>query len=367
MYRELRSAAVPILVIGYGQMGRAYVKTLLENGILASDLAVVDTEAERLVQAPRDVHTYPSVAAAFGGGFTPRTAFVLVNTPFHAETINGLLDRGVRNIFVEKPLTFRTSEIPDIRARLRTETKIAVAYLINFSPAIGEVARLMREEDLVLYEFRGNWGKDRTSDTRMSAGDLEDEMVHMQQLVFALVRAGAEEVSEVKLSATISWLPFVAGDAQKKAHTLDASVPLLPNSGAVMSMLVKIAGVERTLRCGLMSSFTTPSQTRTVDVVLGARDATDVRYLARLTFDEAGEDHLFIRAANGGKEAKTSTLSFPALNKVRDEIGSFLRWVSSGVRDSKSTTFDEGSLSVALSEAALRSDSQGQWERVPVQ
>lgn len=340
------------LVLGYGKMGQIYVKTLQSYGITGEGLIVVDKDPARLLGFKPPIQTFTELDEALRDD-TIKTAFVLSNTNFHRDHITRILNAGVDHIFVEKPLVFRSQELECITAAMRPQSKIFTAYLLNFSPAVGYLALFMKERGLDVLEVRGVWGKNRSFDTRMTAGDLEDEAVHMVQLALTLARQGMK-IDEIIVSAMLSYLPYASSEAQAKGHAEDASVPLLPSSSTLASMRLYSKWMMPAVFCSFMSSYLSPFQTRFVDVVLGRHSDCVVTHVGRMQFDTDGKDSLSLQQT-GAKEFAMVEHIFPADGKIRDEVGAFLATTRGEQADPRLTEFKDAALSVKLTEAFLES------------
>lgn len=344
-------------------MGTDYVKNLVKLGIEPSQLVVLDIKTERLNAASEqypDIIAVPSLEEALTR--KPKAAFVLTNTPFHYPIIKNLLSGGVANLFVEKPLVWNLAELSQLETHLTPETNIFTAYLINFSPAVKRLIEFMQERGLIITEVRGLWCKNRTFDTRMTPGDLEDEMVHMERLALKLIGA-TQTVRKISVHASLSYLRYVNEKAQKEMRELDPSIPEKPNSSTLMGLYVETEYVPD-IMVALESSFIAPEQKRLVHFVLGHTLEPDrVAYVGKFEFDTKEGDRLTIVKA-GEKDGTVMEEVMPS-NKLSDETRAFLESVSGIAHDNRLTNFQEATLSVRITQAAIESLRQGRRIAIP--
>ncbi|MFZ2886242.1 MAG: Gfo/Idh/MocA family oxidoreductase [Minisyncoccia bacterium] len=183
-------------VIGLGQMGKFYLAKLFEDlEYPAEDVIGWDINSARFAEV-RQKYPKIRVANSFEEFARSANAFIVtVNTPAHHTVIEGLaphaqcilLESGTP-LLCEKPLASDFVKMKQIRAAARRyNIDIRTALVIGFSPVRNELIKLRDEQHLVLREAQGLWGKNRVGDTRPTAGDRVDELVHMLEFNLGLL------------------------------------------------------------------------------------------------------------------------------------------------------------------------------------
>lgn len=335
------------LMIGNGYMGKVYLPLLLER---SENVLVVDRQGGRLppVEGNISVSTADLQEAIREN---PDVAFVLTNTPSHANVVEQLVKGGIKHIFVEKPLAMTSMEAEHIRAQAaQNGVTICVAYLTNFSPAVKELLGLMESQKLMLAECRGIWWKNRTFDTRPTPGNEFDEMTHQVCLFLHLIGFN-QNISDLDLISKISYLPYADTFAQEEAHRLDVSFPEHPSSSCSFSLSARTDAISRVMG-SFQSSFVSLAQQREVSFCLMRSDSNRLWLLGRMQFDTQEGDKLEMRFA-GSKTAPLVSSVFSGKNKVSKEVDAFLALARGEKKDPRLTGIDSACMLVSLTEQAI--------------
>lgn len=342
-----------MLVVGVGQMGKTYLKCLVQLGVAPEDILAVDIDPARLAEVKEGwpaIRSGASLDEALGNaGVSPEKiscAFVTVNTPAHHLIIADLCAWGVRWIFTEKPLGLNGEAVKFIEARLES-ARIFTAFLINFSGATEYLIDFLKRENLYLAEAFVEWGKDRTGDSRPTPGDIQDETVHGLGVVNLLAGIN-QEVRELSVKSSLTFLSYAEPEAQKKARARDASFPEQPNSS---SFIIEDLTTSRgRVVIGVHSSFIMLRQTRRVQLTLSGTDSGIPEYLVWVDFDTKEGDILSLKKA--GRNQETMTVAFKG-NKVLAETEAFLKAAAGGETDPRLTDFKTAKLSVLLTDEII--------------
>lgn len=250
-------------------------------------------------------------------------AFVLSNTPSHVSDITQLLALKYTHIFVEKPLGLSYAET--VQLSQRNDIKhIYVAYLMRFSGALHALRQWATAQQVSISHGHVEWGKDRTQEQRPSAGALEDESVHGMGILCDLF----SDASLRHISAVLGFDPYVIASIQQKAHSLDASFPLMPSSSVSIQMQFEHNGVFSP--ASLCSSFLRLQRRRNLQATF--RNSTQC-FQVEIDFDQPQGDHLRIFQQG----AALLDTHYPG-NKIEQEITAFFAAVSGQV-DARLTTF----------------------------
>lgn len=357
MNDELRQVVTPILLVGYGQMGTYYASCLFGRlGFKEGDVIAFDRDPRRRIDFTEkfpQALTVSSMEAALE--LKPKTAFVLVNSPEHLPVITQLLDAGITNILVEKPLVL-TTQLDDLLKHPRImEANLITAYLISFSLAVQKLMEFMREHGLVVVEGRGLWGKNRIGDSRPTAGDWEDEATHPLCTILQLIALN-EGVVSGNVSAWFSRLPYTDSTAQQQAAQRDASYEVNPISSSCVAIDVRTED-GRVVPVMVNSSFVAMDQERRVEVVLARRSdhSRQIAYLARIDFDVAKGDLLHVWRGRHDENVTSErfTDAFDKNVKLQQQIEAFLHFVTTGQKSARLVTLTEAVSMVNLSAEAL--------------
>ncbi len=343
-------------IIGAGQMGTNYAKNLLALKVEASDIVCYDLVPER---SQKLAQNFGIVASdSFPSGID--AAIVTTNTPSHHEVIAELARQGVKQILCEKPLAQNQKAVNIISDHIGN-AQLYVGLVINFSLALNALIEKMETLDLELLDFYSQWGKNRglLSETRPTAGDVEDEAVHAIGIFLMLARARGRTFSKALVSAHVGSLPYANEEVQAKAHAADKSFPLKPNHSTSANLELVKNGNK--LSGSIRSSFLLAEEERMVGGVLGKRSNTDL-YAFKIEFDRPNKEGkkdldtlTLVEVAHGAKEV------YPlSANKLGDLAKAFLYAALGGARDPRLATHAEGVGLVRIAEAILRShDSSG--------
>ncbi len=338
MYESL----FPVLQIGYGQMGKWYLPLMLKAGIPADQIVVVDSNPEVLLELMRrhpDVRVTPLLRDALS--MSPQTAFVLTNSPTHLGILQSLCNTTVKHVLVEKP-TVLACQRQEFKALFGVFKTFATGFVINFSPALQELLDFMNNEQLYLHQGSARWQKDRSADSRPTAGDVEDELVHPAEALLMLLRQRGG-VKAVSVRASVDHIPYVNEEVQVAAHAKDGSFPAKPPSNAMV--VLKVDQESRgSVRLFLQSSFVGFDQDRRIEVLLGGFNGKPT-HKAQILFDTPEGDVLSI-APMGGQTTSRSVL--PAKEKLGSMVVAFLNAAAGHSRDGRLTDFRASERSVTL-------------------
>lgn len=382
-----------VAVVGLGQMGKYYINNMLEMGIEPTDIVGVDIDPDKITAAKAEfakASEFPGIVylgSLFSNGdgkegrylgrhptcvlhpytddlqYSPvvcsEFAVVATNTPSHVRVIEELCELGIRHIFCEKPLGMSVEETDQIeRAVRKVNGQVYTAFLINFSPAVSKVLKMMEAENLVLSEGQATWGKNRFGDPRPSAGDTEDECIHGAELLKMFANVN-RRVHHESVSARISYLNFLDEAAQAKAHEFDQSFPLKVDSSTfVVGRMESDVGPVNFL---LSSSFLLGEQVRTVRLLLANREnPNQPRYAARLDFDMKRDDKIvdilqltdIPRKKNLGEELLQG-------NKIHLQLAAFMEAIKGCGVDNRLTPFFRGRSAVCFTKAVQESHQKG--------
>lgn len=348
------------LLVGAGQMGRNYFNNLLQLGIDPRELLICDAFKTPFVE---EISTKYPDTKVFVGEYVQlgelalqiKAAFVLVNTPAHLSVIEELARQGIRNFFVEKPLVFDLSELEKVDDLRKSGCVFYTAFLINFSPIVEFVKELMHQEDLVMLEGRSVWGKNRTGNSRPTAGDLEDEACHALQILLRMAQIN-QTVLSLRGFSKLSHHDFVDKEVQQKAQSKDPSFPSRPNSSTAITAMIETLGSNHDVLVNSYSSYILAQQERTISLVLGKKDGGNPVYSIRMDFDVAGQDRLVVTTLVGNSFKE---FVYDGRDKIKDEINAFLFAIDSGEFDRRLTGFTEGAMMVRVSDWAMHSSESG--------
>ncbi|PIP65252.1 hypothetical protein COW95_02795 [Candidatus Peregrinibacteria bacterium CG22_combo_CG10-13_8_21_14_all_49_11] len=342
---------VPLLLVGAGQMGRNHYRSLREGiGIRSEDIIVVDTKSSALDElckqwsAPRATTSLESAL-----GMQPKAAIIAASTPAHYLLIKKLVEQGVEHLLVEKPLVMPGQLLDGVFGL----ADVHVAYLINFSRTLQNLNVFLGENKLFVTEIDGQWGKDRTTDTRPTPGTLQDELTHIWGVAAYLLRNRPFLGADV--SALLSHLPYVDMEVQRKMRAEDGSMSLRPDSRAHAA--VRFYAQDGTsVLCTANSSFTRFEKTRRIELSIGD-EVNPLMYAAQLDFDvQVGNDlhdQITIRAY-GSKDA-LQVINYPASTKLTDMQHAWLEYADEDMQDDRLVDWRTGRLLVEIADACERS------------
>lgn len=341
-----------IVLAGYGKMGEAYVKNLQELGTDVGDIAVIDTNEDRLRTCEKQ-HPHILVSTQLERvceTFRPHIGFVLVNTPGHLPVMQTMQAQGIRNLFVEKPL-MTSEQLHTAQNLLKNSERIGVGYLINFSQAFAQLLSLIQEHRLRIHEAIGVWGKDRRGDTRPTMGDFEDETTHVLMTILRTL-SSHERIRDIAIDrASLLYHPFAEDVVQEQAHTADSSFPLKPNAASSIELTAQTPRGD--VPIFVRSSFTYPfGQARTVLFHASYPPHAAPDTTLQMHFDQKGKDILRVKSLNPSREIQT--WEFPAQTKLRDQIAAFLSWSNGGQRDPRLVDGEEALRLVELHGRTLK-------------
>lgn len=129
-----------ILVIGAGSIGKRHIGNLLSLGY--TKISVVSRSV-----LPNDIahlDSYKSLQSALlDKDFD--AAFICTPTALHVESLQTLLEKRIKNIYIEKPLSHNTENIKQALALAANyENNIVVGYDLHFDPGVQKVYELLK-------------------------------------------------------------------------------------------------------------------------------------------------------------------------------------------------------------------------------
>jgi predicted dehydrogenase len=333
-------------IVGVGQMGRNYLRILIEDlGIHPEQIVLCDTDPERLMQALLVSGALVGAKSTEDLASKVDAAIVATNTPSHYSVIRCLAENGVRRILVEKPITQNAQELQKIRdLELKCDgLQISTALVIGFSPVRKILVDLIKNENLVLRDATGSWGENRGYDGEKhpTAGDRVDEFAHMLEFLLGLVRVHG--IHHVNVVSQIGYLRYVNDEAQNRMHDIDSSYPLLPDHSTkalLTAVLKKGGGLKEdgaSLDMALASSFLEAEQVRIVRGTL-VRIGTDFpAYSFTAYFDEKTEVNGVMQTVDRLVLTEVRTNEVRQFVEPCDKLGSltraFVEWVQGGERN----------------------------------
>lgn len=345
-----------VTIIGMGQMGSSYAKNLMAMGhqVIGCDIDPNKVEVARLqfqnIQIECSLDALP----------VTDVAVIASSTPSHASVIEALAARGTRFFFCEKPLGLSVEETDRIAAAVRSvDGQVYTAFLINFSPVVAEVLKLMADENLVMAEGFVTWGKNRFGDTRPSAGDTEDESVHGAELL-RMLAAINRRVHKETVTGQISHLDFVDQAAQDHAHALDPSFPTRVDSTTMATLAMETD--TGSVICSLQSSFLLGEQVRQVRVLLSDRaNPTRPRYGIRMDFDVRQDDNTVKDVIQVTDVQNRKDLGERAIgaNKLLAQLEAFFQAVNGQEENTRLTPFWRARAAVRFTKAVQDSHWSG--------
>ncbi len=343
-----------IVVVGLGQMGTHYTKSLLSLGWIADNIIGVDINPEKIAVYQSK---YPSIRVLNELPERVSVAIVTASTPSHHTVIQALAERGAKWIFSEKPLGIDMQAFSQIMDTVNHYgVQIYTAYLIGFSPVVEQLTSFMKDHNLIMVEGNGVWGKNRVGDKRPSAGNYADESVHAVHLLKRLAKIN-QSIWGSTTSVELSFDDFVDAEAQARAHAQDESFPLVVDSSTSANIFLESENV--TVRIAVHSSFVRPQQVREVSVILAEKQyPAQPRYSVKLEFDVllggVRVDVITLVEISTGETLRSEIQS----DKVLLELGAFLDVVK-GQIDSRLTDVSESGEIMEYLDVADRTTGSG--------
>lgn len=316
----------PLLVVGYGKMGKQYVYLLLQKGVHPRQLIIFDQDHKKIQQAAHDVPDATIVTSVFAGlSHLPQIAFVLTNSAQHYAVLEQVLPAAIPFVFVEKPLIL-PDQLPQLTA-LVGKTQLAVGYQFSFSRAVKRFLEILRDEYLLVREVRSFWLKDRSGDERPTSGVLPDENTHPLALALRLI-SHTQQLTSIAVCGTLSHLPYGRYPVSDKSPSSTAQVTMQVTT--VDGSLIQIFDT---------SSFIASLQKRVIDLSLSPANTPHRIYPARLEFDRSDKlDTLWL---------KGQTWQFEAHTKLSDQVDALIGWFN-GEPQPLLTCFESAALLVKI-------------------
>lgn len=143
-----------VVQIGTGGWGKNHTRILSQLGVLS---AVCDANKERSKEYSNkySVNSYESVDTLLDSE-TFDVAFICTPTSTHSQIASKLIQKK-KNVFVEKPLTYRSEEGEDLlNLAKKNNVLLTCGYIERFNPAVGLVKDYVKTKkygELVMLEF----------------------------------------------------------------------------------------------------------------------------------------------------------------------------------------------------------------------
>lgn len=129
-----------ILLVGLGSIGKRHLSNVLELGY--NNVSVV-TRSGILPETFNNLHVYKSINEAFENKIF-ETAIICTPTAFHLDTLIPLLQFGVTNIYLEKPISHSLEKMNEVISLSKSSSaKIIVGYDMHFDLGLLKVKELL--------------------------------------------------------------------------------------------------------------------------------------------------------------------------------------------------------------------------------
>lgn len=137
------------IVVGVGSIGYGHLRYVVNR---YANVVAIDTDHAKLQlienEFGRSVATFGSIEDFFsqGGNYSTSTAVVSNLGPDHFSTVEALLEKGVRRIYLEKPVSDSIANCQDLVSLQRVfGARIMVGFGMRHSGIVGAVNRLDEE------------------------------------------------------------------------------------------------------------------------------------------------------------------------------------------------------------------------------
>ncbi len=202
-----------LIVIGAGYMGQEYAKVLLDQNV---DFAVIGRSAAGVENLKRE---FPKVQCQAGGieqviatQEPPKYAIVATNVNTLSSITRSLLQWGVRNILVEKPLCFHPHEAEEIMQLARQHSsRVYIAYNRRYYRAVQAAQALIKEDGgLTSVHFEFTEWVNRIDSKKFDPDTLKHWVIanssHVIDLVFHLA-GKPKELTTWVTGNEVDWHP----------------------------------------------------------------------------------------------------------------------------------------------------------------
>ncbi|MBS1731267.1 MAG: Gfo/Idh/MocA family oxidoreductase [Bacteroidetes bacterium] len=147
-----------ILIIGIGSAGERHLQNILSMGY--SNISVVSSK-DYLLEKYAGIVVYKTLEEALE---KCSYDYAIIATPptNHLSELHKLLDAGVKNIYLEKPISHEMEGLGTIIEKIKNqETAIQVGYDLRFDPGLQKVKSILSEgligKPLSVNAFVGQW------------------------------------------------------------------------------------------------------------------------------------------------------------------------------------------------------------------
>lgn len=184
------------LQIGFGKMGK-YIYNVLRQSDQVSEICVCDIAFEKEYTEGNTCFV-KSIDEMDLSDFD--CAFIVSPATTHFDYLVRLLNAGIKNIYVEKPIVITESEY-DIVDSMRKDAKIATGYILRQSSALEDALKFSKElfdEEFVVDFSAIRYQKPYSSiEAERAESDLGifEELVHIYDLLFVFDTIGYGDVS----------------------------------------------------------------------------------------------------------------------------------------------------------------------------
>ncbi|MBN3583006.1 Gfo/Idh/MocA family oxidoreductase [Algoriphagus aestuarii] len=129
-----------VLLKGFGSIGKRHTTNLLALGI--SDVSII-TSKTKLSEGFEHLNRYQTIEQALKN--TAYThGFICSPTAFHLEDLNSFMDAGIKNIYLEKPISHKWNDLERVLDRMISEkVRIQVGFDLHFDPGIRKVKEIL--------------------------------------------------------------------------------------------------------------------------------------------------------------------------------------------------------------------------------
>ena len=133
-------------ILGCGSIGSRHVQTLLKlkGKYNINQIKIYDENKTRSISLSKQSKIiYPTNSLKECLVNTDIT-YICFPTNLHVETINNVIDLGVKNIFVEKPFSHKLNGCEEIVHKVqKLNVKLYVGYMLRFHPVIEELKNIL--------------------------------------------------------------------------------------------------------------------------------------------------------------------------------------------------------------------------------
>lgn len=249
-------------VVGYGGMGKEYVKGLKALGV--QEILVCSRSEGRL----KGLEGVPGISIVSGGYQNLRTkpgskdvAIVATQTEYLLGALRWLVEIGYQNLLVEKPVSLWSEEIRQFESQVAPKNiKIFSAYNRLAYPAVYEVRKRSEKEGGItschynFTEFVNRMKKGDYPDIEMERWGISNSL-HVMSMAHALIGL-PQEWKSYQIGSSVSWHP--AGNLFVGTGISEKNIPFSYHAdwGSKGRWLVEVHTQEATYRfCPLEKLF----------------------------------------------------------------------------------------------------------------